>query len=400
MEFVTGQQLIDKLSALCRNVKKRLWIAVPFIGNWVAVRKILGRTWVDDGNVIVRLITDISEIGNLNCETIKCFRDRGEIKTLKGLHAKVYIIDDSAVLTSANLTGTAFSKRYEAGIILSNHEIESLIRLYTDWWENVAENIPPDWLPAVFQRTAKEKEETCGGNLKELWKLPSDPGDPISEVPIMFRDYEYFLREYHNFAETYSKIQRLWPRTPLFFETDAFLNYLFHHMKGKPTQKYRKGKPREVNESQRKYEINKYALLFKKWIEEGSEDVETTEWRQEGAKIITEFLNKQKIGKINEEAIKQVVNRLNCMNSFPLAKFKFLNPQNNSVETIRNAWENLLYGTTTLQSRMSQCKKTLKYFGRSSIHELLGYFEPAKYPLRNTNSSAGLRFFGYHVSAY
>jgi len=84
----------------------------------------------------------------------------------------------------------------------------------------------------------------------------------------------------------------------------------------------------------------------------------------------------------------------------PLAKSMFLNPRNNDIKTICNAWENLFYGTAPLQSKMSECKNSLKYFGRSSIHELLGYFEPNKYPLRNSNSSAGLRFFGYDISAY
>lgn len=84
----------------------------------------------------------------------------------------------------------------------------------------------------------------------------------------------------------------------------------------------------------------------------------------------------------------------------PLTKSKFLNPKNNDIETICSAWEKLLYGSAPLQARMSECKNTLKYFGNSSIQELIGFFDPEKYPLRNANSNAGLRFFGYDISAY
>lgn len=398
MKLLMGAKLVNELRSLCDGVRKRLWIASPFIGSWTAVRKITGRKWVENGDVMVRLLTDISDGKNLNPETFKCFRDRGEIKTIKGIHAKIYIIDDCAILTSANLTSTAFSKRYEVGIYLSNEEAQSLISLYNDWWANVANDIPSEWVP---RRTAKkEKEETSSENLEIIWELPSDPGDPISKLTPRFRDYESFLRLYCNFAELYSEVQRLWPNTYLFFETDAFLNYLFHHAKGKPTQRYRKVKPRNLNRNEKKKKIKKYGSLFKKWLLEGSEDVETTHWREEGSKIIKKLLSKDKIEKLNKEEIKQVVDRLNCMNSMPLAKSMFLNPKNNDIEAIRNAWKNLLCGSAPLQARMSECKNSLKYFGRSSIHELIGYFSPDKYPLRNTNSSAGLRFFGYDVSTY
>lgn len=386
---------------LCDQVKKRLWIASPFIGNWPAVRKILGRKWVDNGDINVRLITDISENGNLNPVTIKWFRNRGEIKTIKGLHAKIYIIDDSAILSSANLTSTAFSKRYEVGILLSDKEAQTLFDLYSDWWNKVANDIPLDWTPKAYQhKVSKEKEETFGKNLKVLWPLPPDPGNPVSKLIPRFLDYESFLQLYSDFAKEYSKIQRLWPDTYLFFETDAFLNYLFHHAPGKPTQRFRKDKPRTLDRQSRKKEIRKYAALFKKWLSEGSEGLETSRWRQEGSKKIKEILSKDKIERLGKEEIKQVVDILNCMNSMPLAKAMFLNPQNNNVKAIQSAWKNLLYGAAPLQVRMSECKNRLKYFGRSSIHELLGYFNPDKYPLRNTNSSAGLRFFGYDISVY
>ena len=396
-----GTQLVNRLRELCNHVQKRLWIASPFIGNWRTARRILGRKWVDNGNVMVRLITDTFDSSNLNYETIKCFHDRGEIKHIRGLHAKIYIIDDCVILTSANLTNTAFSKRYEIGIFLSKVEAKSVIDLYNEWWENIAKKVPPDWTSKISSRgTTKEKEEITWEELPVLWKLPPDPGDPHYKLAPRFLDYNSFLRSYRDFAETYMKIQRIRPRSPLYFETDSFLNYLFHHAPGTPTLQYKKKNPRWLSKDERKKEVKKYASLFRKWISEGSDGVEKTRWREEDSKIIRKLLSKEDILKIDRDNIKQVVDRLNCMKSMALNKSMFLNPKNNKIKKIRTSWRNLLYGGGPLQARMSDCKNTLKYFGRSSIHELLGYFKPYEYPLRNTNSSAGLRFFGYDVSAY
>lgn len=247
---------------------------------------------------------------------------------------------------------------------------------------------------------AKEKEETSDKGLKNLWKLPSDPGDPTNNLASRFLDYESFLRIYRDFAESYRKAGRIWRNSPLYFETDSFLNYLFHHAPGTPTKLYKREKPRSLNEYERQKEIREYASQFKEWISKGSEGVERGHSRDDASRIINKLLDKEKILTIDRNDIKQVIDQLNCMNSLPLNKSRFLNPKNNETNKVRIAWKNLLYGDAPLPVRMNDCKNALEYFGRSSIHELLGFFEPKKFPLRNTNSNAGLRFFGYEVSVY
>jgi hypothetical protein len=41
--------------------------------------------------------------------------------------------------------------------------------------------------------------------------------------------------------------------------------------------------------------------------------------------------------------------------------------------------------------------RALAFFGTSSVQELLGSYYPDEYPIRNSNSDAGIRFFGYRV---
>jgi hypothetical protein len=44
---------------------------------------------------------------------------------------------------------------------------------------------------------------------------------------------------------------------------------------------------------------------------------------------------------------------------------------------------------------MTHCYERLVGFGQSATQELPGWFDPRKYPIRNANSNAGLRFLGY-----
>jgi hypothetical protein len=73
--------------------------------------------------------------------------------------------------------------------------------------------------------------------------------------------------------------------------------------------------------------------------------------------------------------------------------------QKNSTATIRKAWNHLLYGSEPDTERMSMCASKLYSFKRSSVQELLGFYAPKKYPIRNATVNAGLRFFGFNVSA-
>lgn len=85
------------------------------------------------------------------------------------------------------------------------------------------------------------------------------------------------------------------------------------------------------------------------------------------------------------------------MGSLKLIRHKFLNPANNEIDDIRAAWRVLIHGKEKPESRMRECSERLKFFGTSSVQELLGWYYPKQFPIRNSNSDAGLRFFGYRV---
>ena len=96
-----GNELVKKIRTEFDNAKNRIWIAVPFIGEWNAVKRIMGTKWITNNQLDIKIIIDIRNEDFINSETIKQFLHRAKVKTLAGLHAKIYIIDNSVFITSA-----------------------------------------------------------------------------------------------------------------------------------------------------------------------------------------------------------------------------------------------------------------------------------------------------------
>jgi hypothetical protein len=159
------------------SAKRRLWVASPYIGSWEAVSRILGLHW-KEVNVDARLLTDKNS-GILAKDTLEKFAEQGPIRSLKGLHAKLYIVDDSVLVTSANLTECAFTRRYEAGLFLTGEQAKYLIDFYSSLWEQakpvlvheISFTKRPIWrlVDEAFRR---------GESLVKLWPLPAPPAPP------------------------------------------------------------------------------------------------------------------------------------------------------------------------------------------------------------------------------
>jgi phosphatidylserine/phosphatidylglycerophosphate/cardiolipin synthase-like enzyme len=113
------------------------------------LKSVLGLRWRDSDEVSFRLLTDTMKRGWLDRETIEVMNSHGQIKHLRGLHAKMYIIDDHALFTSANLTETAFSRRHEVGVFLSPKESKPVIQKFEDWWNKEAEFPAEGWVKSL-----------------------------------------------------------------------------------------------------------------------------------------------------------------------------------------------------------------------------------------------------------
>jgi hypothetical protein len=397
METVHGANLGLKLRKLSDTAKHRVWIVSPYIGRWPAVKALLGPNWWLSSTVLLRVITDVDDPAFVNRGTLLKFLNRGPVATLRGVHAKIYIVDDRAIVTSANLTETAFTKRREVGVLLDVAEAKDTIAIVGSWWEAHAKEISPedvqDW-----EKTSPLQKEREGEAMPTLFSLPETPSDSLFSVSDAktrdFAGYRKFLECYRDLAGQYSKLQRLWPDGSLFIETDSFLNYLFHEAEGTPSfEYYDKAEPRTLTKEKKAEKIEKWAPKFAEWIGDSHDE----DYRFKRSKLIQRLLAKDTVDDLSREDVRDVADCLHCMQSQRLIRHKFLNPANNELDAIRMAWETLLHGHGTLEQRMQECNDSLRFFGTSSVQELLGWYYPNEYPIRNSNTDAGLRFFGYAV---
>jgi hypothetical protein len=173
MKILYGQELVNELRRKADLVRKRIWIAVPYIGGLKSVRRIIGKEWIENSKLSIRLLTDTNEFNNFNSETINLFHQIGDIMHLPGLHAKIYIIDDFCLITSANLTDTAFTKRHEIGIFLDEEQSAKTISIFSKWWTD-AEVVSNIIIKKYKNSKSQSSEEASGSKLKPLWNLPPD----------------------------------------------------------------------------------------------------------------------------------------------------------------------------------------------------------------------------------
>jgi hypothetical protein len=394
MHVEIGHALSTKLRLLADKAAERLWVAVPYVGGWNAVRCVLGSRWLECDEVRFRLLTDTTNEGWLDRQSVEQMNSHGKIKHLRGLHAKIYIVDDHALVTSANLTERAFARRHEMGVFLSAAESKSVIKTFQDWWDKAV--FPPDgWLKTLSKESHPQDGEEPGVNkLNKLYSLPPAPPDGQS-ISSPFRDYKRFMTSYSELADSYIAVgARLFPKAPLHIEVDMFLNYLFHE-DGEPSKKFStSSSPRNLTKTQKQLELTKQTRRFKKWAaKRGNAALSEIKKRTNNSSEIRKLLAKDHVNGIGWPDVRKVAKILHCMRR---NRTRFLNSKNNSLARIKNEWEYLLHEPNApMEVRMTRCFQRLLHFGPSAVQELPGWYDPKKYPIRNANSNAGLRFLGY-----
>jgi phospholipase D-like protein len=393
-------KLANELRRMCDSVRRRLWIASPYVGSW-SVRNVLGRAWWN-GKVDVRLLTDPAE-QVINRNTAERFMQKGCIKKLRGIHAKLYVVDDRVLLTSANLTYSAFARRHEVGFVLKGDVARSAIALFESWWKSADIFTSEDATRLPSRRSAGAGEDGKPG-LPAAVDLPPDPGDFGAGFVSLFDDYVDFLKHYRNMARIYQGLPRLWPRLPLYLETDAFLDFLYHNGPT-PSKEFKKKPRRKLAPRRQRNEILRYARKFQARISEREEarrlNGELPEWKRrlERHNTVKQLLSPNDVGQLDRKGIKEVARMLNCMNDRRVLD-RFLRSPTNTTDRVKRAWATLLHSTEGAPTEeMTACASSLFGFKRSSVQELMGWYQPNTFPLRNQNVNAGMRFLGYDVRA-
>ena len=376
--ILSGQSLVDTLREHCDQATKRIWIASPYIGSFKDVQKIIGGNWMRS-HIDFRVLTDVDS-GFIRRDTYAQFKEspNTKIRSLLSLHAKIYLIDDWCLLTSANLTGMAFSARHEVGQVVSGPE--QVVKLFDQWWRK-AQAVAS--LPPSPSKTVTDKEDST--KYKVLYKLPKYTSGASDQ----------FLKKCDQFKEFASLYESVTGRNQqmvddgftLYEEVDYFFFFLYDRHPEKPSKEYTK-EVRSLKSKEKKIrQIRRYFKIM-------SYESEEEQWRLERRNYIREILPFE-IQSPKKEEIKEVLECLHSLCSYPINITRILN--NNNPQSIARAWNRLIQASSINSQLIKEVIGKIKYFGMSSACELIAWYSPEKYPKINRVSESGMRFFGFDI---
>ena len=376
--ILSGQSLVDTLREHCDQATKRIWIASPYIGSFKDVQKIIGGNWMRS-HIDFRVLTDVDS-GFIRRDTYAQFKEspNTKIRSLLSLHAKIYLIDDWCLLTSANLTGMAFSARHEVGQVVSAPE--QVVKLFDQWWRK-AQAVSS--LPPSPSKTVTDKEDST--KYKILYKLPKYTSGASDQ----------FLKKCDQFKEFASLYESVTGRNQqmvddgftLYEEVDYFFNFLYHNHPDKPSKEYTK-EVRSLTSREVKQEIRRYFKIM-------SYESEKEQWRLNRRNRIRKILPFEAGSSPRKQEIKEVLECLHCLHSYPISITRILN--NNNPRSIARAWNRLIQAPSINSQLLEEVIGEIKSFGMSSACELIAWYYPEKYPMINSNSESGMRFFGFDI---
>ena len=370
------QQLVDELRSKCESAKKRIWVASPYIGSLKDVQKVLGGRWMLP-SIDCRVLTDIDN-GFIREDTFNEFKCHGvDIRTLDSLHAKIYIIDDWCLVTSANLTGTAFYCRYEMGV--QSDDVSSVETAFIKWWDTAE---PVDSLKHKPSKPLAEYQD--GKHFKRKFK--ATPYTSAGQDK-----YEARCEKYTQFAQLYEKLTGRNPKMidagfTLYQEADYFFNFLVHEHPEHPVNN------EPISKGRRDAVIRKYFAEMCEFY-----DMDPQSWRIDRTRIVQEKLSIENIDNLKWQDVKEVVNCLHCLLNRRVNINRFLDQHINSLKEIRRSWKMLLHAGRITSDKVKSVNENLYGFGTSSIYELIGWYYPERYPLMNGASDKCMKFFGFDI---
>lgn len=376
--LLSGQTLIDTLHEHLKKANYRIWIASPFIGSLAEFNQILGGNWMR-ANINFRILSD-TDAGFIRKDTFDEIQKtiNSEIRSLLSLHAKIYIVDDWCLLSSANLTGTAFSRRYEVGYEYPN--IKEVETLFLQLW-----NIASPVSKIHFKQDALVNYQD-GKAFSKKWKLPKYLTNKTDKFLVKCDKFIEFAKLYE---ETTGRNQQMVADGfTLFQEIDYFFNYLYHDDPKQPSQKYKHQAARKLTNEQTQAEILKY---FKNM----PYDKVSEAFRLQRTALIQNLLSPKHIHLLTIDEVKVILSCFHCLSSYPINRTRI--PNNNTLTVIKQAWNILLNTGDIDSSKIESVKSSIKYFGDSCVSELIAWYLPDKYPMMNLNSESGMRFMGIDV---
>jgi hypothetical protein len=133
--FLSCSELYETIQQKSSEAKEILWVCSPYLGqnaHEVFSQEIL-RNPLSDIRFVFRLNYISVKSGEVNPYEVQYFMEHfkgSSVKSHDNFHSKIYIFDNSALITSANLTKTAFESNIEVGVLLDGPQVDEVKRFF------------------------------------------------------------------------------------------------------------------------------------------------------------------------------------------------------------------------------------------------------------------------------
>ena len=377
--------IVEYIREHSARITRRLWIASPFISSEKMFYYLFQISKIKKHKPEFKLLTDLSHVSINNYNILKFFIENGELRTLENLHSKIYIMENYPVITSANMTFRGFYVNYESAIAGDNGDINRYEQMYNELWSCGAV-VSLDMLDDAVKNSDYVDNDDYSVNLKCIRNVPKELTGTCS--------YETFLLEFKNLSDKYVKYGRIWPNTPLKFEMDSFLNYLFHHSPNHSSQDFYYWN--ETNPLASDNLLAECIYEYHEWIKSDScwdnENVREN-YRKNALKLFSkDNINMVTLEEVSEFLKSNINTYLTNSVRFNWAK-KFI--KQNDISKVISFISKIIDSSPKDIDNLVK-RSPIAYMGESTLQELLGLIRD-DLPIRNENTNAGMRYLGYPV---
>jgi len=448
MKFIVGEKGKSQLHELCKMALEEcdeVWAAVAYVSDEKYLikpcyeKKIPLKLWARyDYSIPVKISILEWFLGKSPLSICKLIPDIFHPKIIWWKSFGVYI-------GSANLTDSAWYRNYEAGIFLTEDEIEENelkddIDNYFDEIDSSSEILSKeivDELKVYDSDPFFTEQESFRKRFNKLRRIPKI--ESISNVNRKERNekkYELFLSEWSNTLQYIRDISKrlkengncpVWvkPDVSEGVLVDQFLHAYYYNLVIKSNKSYHK----ELYEEHKKNPDNALSEAIDWWSKLDSapdnEDTMMYEW----APFIREHLSKVVITNITEDDFIQVLVKVHAFRNYAnRADYKTLGldqklPTMNTKERSeflskrlyklrndngRSLVDNLTYLlysddrdiTYRLFQLWTNPEYKIRHVGLSTYGEIIGWALPDQYPPRNDRTNKALKSLGYDVKIY
>jgi len=367
----------------------QLLFAVAFFNEKTLVEK-----WLDSEKTVSLIIslrwpTDYYVLKELlHRERLKIFHYRNRF------HSKIYCFFKggeihASIIGSSNFTNGGLETNIETNVLIEKTGILDSIENQLNHIKNGASILQPNEL----EDYKEEFDRFRKANKKRPTKKTKSTNGKNQRVPTKDSGYIDFWKVADRVKYLIQKIaDKRYPTVPTYLVLDHFWHWIVQVCDQDKLERLKKN--RKIIEKQ-------IPVLFKEYCDWDKKERKYTKLMLARSNNIQSLLSKNNISKLTIKQAMEVYSSFHATRSI-MQRFDadddFLTE--NSINDIRRTFKYILYSKDAIQLRIHNSisinsKYKLVQFGASCVQELIGWFYPKKYPIRNNKADKAIKLLGY-----